>query len=71
MINRHKVATLWSNSAILKTIGTIIGWAPDFSLLWEGFWSAPESLTVSPALPDRQWGSIKGGKKKEIARVED
>lgn len=25
--------TLWSNSAIFKTIGTIIGLGPDFSLL--------------------------------------
>ena len=44
---RIEVQTLWSNSAIFRTIGIIIGSGPDFKLT-EVFLSPLRSLTVSP-----------------------
>ena len=46
--------TLWSNSAIFRTIGTIIGSATDFSFPAGGFVSVSGSLTASPTCPEMQ-----------------
>jgi len=47
---RIEVQTLWSNSAIFRTIGIIIGSGPDFKLT-EVFLSPSRSLIVSPKNP--------------------